>query len=175
MVLCEICNKLCKDRRGLSRHLQLLHHWNNLKEYYDKYIRLYKEGFCLTCGNETKFNGLTSGYSNFCHSMKCISNNVDIKIKKEKSCINHCGETTNLKCQNTKLKIKQTNKEKTGYDNPSKNPEIKNKKLITAISHFGSHQSKSEIIKNKKIQTSILHFNVDHHMKIDIIKFKVVN
>ena len=135
MINCRICGKECKDKRGLSRHLQILHHLEELKSYYDQYLG--DSRYCPTCGKETRFNGLTKGYSKYCKDMKCISKDESIKRKKTETCLEKFGTTTNLKCEDSKQKIQKTCLKRYGATNPSKNDIVKEKKRITFKEHYG--------------------------------------
>lgn len=74
MVECKICNKELKDLKGLSVHLSKSHKMtkDELKEYYDKYIKKENEGICYFCENESIFKGITQGYHKICSSKECL-------------------------------------------------------------------------------------------------------
>ena len=61
---CEICKKEFSNITKLVSHLT--HPKSSckidVKEYYDKFLKRDDEGFCLHCGDETKFYGLSKGY-----------------------------------------------------------------------------------------------------------------
>jgi very-short-patch-repair endonuclease len=68
VVYCAICKKRCRGFYGLVSHLRYSHNIcrKDQKKYYDKYLKTEKEGKCLYCGKETKFEGITSYYREFC-------------------------------------------------------------------------------------------------------------
>ncbi len=79
---CEICGKELTSTKSMS-HIPLIHKIT-IKQYFDKYLRKTNEGFCLECGNETKFLGIFLRYQKFC-SLKCSNTNTTRKQKFSKS------------------------------------------------------------------------------------------
>lgn len=74
-LICKICGREFKKFRGLAYHVNMIHHTDS-KDYYDLY---FGKGFCKTCGKESKYYGIQTGYTIFC-STKC--SNADPEIKK---------------------------------------------------------------------------------------------
>ena len=72
---CAICGKICDIKNHIKEH--------NIqsKDYYDKYIKLPDEGICKTCGLQTTYRGLISGYPQLYCSNKCKSQNPTEKAK----------------------------------------------------------------------------------------------
>lgn len=107
---CQICGMI---HHNVSGHIRNFHKMST-KEYYDKYLKQPNEGICPTCGKFTAFRGLTKGgYRKHC-SVKCSTLDPNVQEK-----------------------LKNTNREKYGVDNPFQAEEIK------------------EIIKNKARQTKL--------------------
>jgi len=104
-MICKICEKECSGYTGLSSHI-VKKHKIKTKEYYDKFFKVEKEGICY-CGKTTQFYGIHIGYLKHCSSK--------------------CGASDSI----VRLKYNNTNQQLTGYDNPSKNPEIIEKKIKT--------------------------------------------
>ena len=100
-LICMICGMTFNTFKQLSYHIKT--HKITTKEYYDKYLKKENEGICPVCGNSTKFKSISIGYFNHC-SRSCI--NLDIKVRN---------------------KIKETNLEKYGVENPFQSEKIKNK------------------------------------------------
>lgn len=71
-VKCLVCGQMQKNYIALSKHLK--HQHNNLgsRDYYDRFIREFKEGRCKVCGKETFWMNVKEGYKKFC-SRKCSS------------------------------------------------------------------------------------------------------
>lgn len=71
---CKICNKEVKDLKGLSVHLSKIHKMNkdDLKNYYDEYIKKENDGKCYFCNNEAIFKSITKGYHKICNSKECL-------------------------------------------------------------------------------------------------------
>lgn len=70
-ILCELCDKSFKYKKGLSKHLNYTHNYN-LKLYYDTYLKDENEHLCVLCGNENKFISFRDGYNKFC-GVKCLN------------------------------------------------------------------------------------------------------
>lgn len=71
---CKICNKESNTLRGLSIHLAKSHKYDKqqIKEYYDLYLKKDNEGECCFCGNEAIFKNISIGYHNICDSTECL-------------------------------------------------------------------------------------------------------
>jgi len=163
---CKICFRICKNTRSLCNHITHSHKIS-LRNYYDIFLKTEDEGICVTCGRETRFTSLISGYRKFCNC-KCSANSKDTRQKckstclkrygveyssqheetKKKftsSCIERYGTSSHFQSEKVKEKIKTTNKEKFGVDNPSQNEEIKEKKKKTYIKNYGvEHYSQTK-------------------------------
>jgi len=74
IIECKICNKELKDTKGLSVHLTKNHNYNkdDLKNYYDLYIKKEDEGKCYFCDSDSIFKGITQGYHKICNSKECL-------------------------------------------------------------------------------------------------------
>jgi len=71
---CEICDKDCNDIRGLSIHLVKKHLFENnqLKDYYDKYLKKDNEGKCYFCKKDNPFINMSIGYHRICGAKECL-------------------------------------------------------------------------------------------------------
>jgi hypothetical protein len=110
----------------------------------------YPNEYTCPCGNKTTFNrNWKDGYKKYC-SPKCA--------QKEPT---------------TKEKRKQTNLDKYGVDNPSKNEEIKTKTQNTNLERYGYKSSfQNEDVKNKWKETIIEKWGTDHYFKTEDFKIK---
>ena len=134
--ICKICGELCV----LSKHIRK--HNLTTKEYYDKFLKKENENICPICGKENKFLGLEKGYSKYC-SNKCHNNDpiskkehsekLKNKTKEEKAIIrqkqintwlNNYGENWSKIIAHKGF---DTYKEKTGFNTPFSDPNIRNK------------------------------------------------
>jgi len=79
---CLICNQTVKNFRSLQKHVFYQHNLKS-KEYYDNYLKLKHEGFCLICNKVTNYININQGYHDYC-SIKCQSKDHSI-IKKRVS------------------------------------------------------------------------------------------
>lgn len=139
-MICRICNKICKNFRGLSVHCISIHKINS-KEYYDKFFKKEGEGVCKNpyCNKETKFINMNSGYHDY-DSCKCSNSDLDVKIKKKNTLISRYG-----------------------VDNPSKSEEVKERKKNTCLKNYGvENPSKSEIIRGRKRIMWLNVYGVEH-------------
>lgn len=83
-VTCRLCNIEQNNLNSLRNHLRFCksnHDKINSEQYYEKYMKKDDEGFCIVCGNITKFKGLDRGYDKYC-SKSCSrqDNIIDSKI-----------------------------------------------------------------------------------------------
>jgi hypothetical protein len=172
MAKCEICFREFETNRGLSIHLYQFHHFNRLQfsEYYDKYL-LKEDKKCPICKNEREFMNINVGYRPTCSNKECIkinrnkkkiiTNNIirhcDNPFQSEE-CKEKCGDTKELKYHNrnfnNRKKAKVTYLEKTGYDNPKKNPSvIKEEKEKNMAKYNVTHPMKLKEFWSKAVTT----------------------
>lgn len=140
---CPICEKIVKNPRGLAQHLKN-QHGTCVKEVYDSQYKKKNEGNCKTCGNETSFRGITTGYLTFC-SVQCRSK--DIEIRQLMSTVakgrKQSAETIRKRIANTNQTSKEqtrinTMQKKYGVTNPSYLPEHKDKCKQTSLKNWGT-------------------------------------
>lgn len=112
MIKCLICDIDLEKQIHLTNHLKKYHSMN-YKQYYDTFLKNDKDGICLTCGKETKFE--RNQYRQFC-SVKCMRQNVDIQKRITQTNIKRYGGT-GLASKEIKLKVENTNLEKYGVKN----------------------------------------------------------
>jgi hypothetical protein len=126
---------------------------------------------CKNCDNPVKFIDMKNGFRDYC-SRRCMLDDPKIKEKRKKTSIEKWGVDNPSKSNEIKKKVKDTNKEKFGYEYPLQNPEILNKTKEYFIDKFGvDNPSKSEEVKQKREST----FNElwgGHPSKSDEIKAK---
>jgi len=169
-LVCEICKGKYKNGRALSRHLIMKHKFtkDDIKKYYDKYLRKDKEGICIYCGKETTFLGITNGYSNKYCSSKCVSRATREQAKE--TIINKYGSDTYFKTEDFKNKFKKTMMKKYGVDNPMKSPDILKKAENTNLKKYGYKTSLlNEEIKEKIKNSNLKKYGVDNPMNSKIV------
>ena len=148
MLICQICNRECKNNIGLVSHVVRCHKLHS-KEYYDKYLKKENEGICI-CGRETTFNRINKGY------------------------YKHCGQKCSANSNYKKEKIKKTNIEKYGVENPSQNNEIKEKKKQTSIKNWSVEcPLQNKKVREKTKQTNIEKYGVENVFQSEYIKEKI--
>lgn len=163
---------------------------------------IHKRPHCLTCKkqiiriyNNFKFK---IGYSKFC-CQKCVGTNIDIKLKKEKTCIKHfnvkypqqsktvknksqlsCikkyGVNCILKSKEIRQKIKNTCLNRYGVDNPVKNKLIKEKIKQTNKEKTGyNYTFENPKVQEKIKQTNLNNYGVENVFSSEKIKKKLKN
>jgi len=100
IIKCQICEKYF-NMISLSNHIKK--HKISVKEYYNKFLKKDDEGFCLTCGKETRFEGLKNGYLKSC-SIRCFTKTEIFKYK--------CQEVSKRRWQDKEYKHLQSKKKK---------------------------------------------------------------
>lgn len=120
--------------------------------------------FVCICGKKyiKKFRAIIDHSGAYCKD--CTRDN---KIKnQQKTFIEKYGETTPLKCESTKNKIKETLLKSYGVTNPLHNKDILKKVQETNIKKYGSISPGSNSdVKNKIRKTNIIRYGVPHHMQ----------
>lgn len=165
---CKICNSEFNNAFDLSMHLINKHNIKS-KVYYDQFLKTDSCGKCVVCNNNTKFLNLSLGYRKYC-SRKCTSNSENKKVALERF------YNDNTAVLNAVKKRKSTNLQKYGFDNPTKNGDVRNKMKISNIKKYGvDHYSKTDRFQEKYKQTCLLKFNVDHPSKSKEILEKRAN
>lgn len=211
MIHCEICNKKY-TKLGLALHIKRAHKMSS-EVYCLRFVSGTKNR-CVTCGKETSFISLWSGFCRFC-STKCSTNAIETKNKIKNTRVEKYGghhlankkilakvrqknlkkygkaflfETeefkANLKAnRNTPAgkqkmkealkKARQTYKLKTGYDHPSQNPEIKERKRQKSLAKYGTTCTlHGEKIKQKVTATMLSKFGVEHSLASPKVRAK---
>lgn len=122
---------------------------NTFSEQLYIYIHGAVDHICPVCGKETPFRNILFGYSQYC-SVKCSYNGID-RINK----------------------IKKTNLQKYGVENPSQSQQIKDKKRETITTNYGGFGFGSKAISEKTTKTILEKYGVDNVSKnIDILAKK---
>ena len=132
-VVCQICDKSANKLKGLSVHITKSHD-TSPQEYYDKYfLKSQEDKYCAakTCQKESKFEGLTYGYSRYCSISCCHSSDEYQKIWGES-----IKKTLDEHGSEIKEKRKETNIRRYGVENPSQNEIFKQKKVETSRKNF---------------------------------------
>lgn len=71
MVVCQICQKECKNKGSFANHLKFHYSETTPEKYYFKYIL--PKSKCIICdSSDTKFLGVTRGYSSTCGNKNCV-------------------------------------------------------------------------------------------------------
>ena len=111
---------------------------------------IYSIPFCKTCQEKhVKWSKHTSEYRPYCSS-KCSHNNIDVKKKTEKTCMERYGAKTNLLNKDNIQKQKTTCMERYGVENISKSEYFKEAYQNTCMERYGvSNVSKLESTKEK--------------------------
>ena len=164
---CEICGKEVKQIR---RHFLKSHKYLRFKEdYYDIYLKKETDGLCKVCNKPTLW--VECGYKN------CCSEECSIKytqIRTTEAVLKKYGVRNVGMVKEIKEKCKKTYYRKTGYDNPAKNPEVKEKiKNHTDYDLIGrkskeywknvSDEEKKEFVRKNKLSKLKSHGNENYN------------
>ena len=146
MSICKICNK---EYKRLGSHIKT--HGISIQQYYDKYEKKnYSEGICPICKKPTTFLGLTEGYSMHC-SLNCAQKDIEVKHKREQTCLNIFGAKNVFASEYGKETIKHTMKEKYGVEYPLQNSQIKQKAKETCLKNNGFNGFNQEKVRRTKL------------------------
>jgi len=154
MIYCKICkDKTNQTELGkfTKHHLKKYHNISS-KEYYNKFLKKDNEGFCLTCGKETRFISIKKGYTKFCDNSCVLKNKKIKKIINQtqiKNQIKKYGkpfiQTKEFKNKSKQTKIKKYKNE--SYCNPEKiRQTFKNK---YGVNNFSESIKFRKIMENK--------------------------
>lgn len=107
------------------------------------------------CGNDAKFVNLIEGFSDRC--------NLPFQGK------NKCKVCSVMISE----KRKSTYKNKTGYDNPGQNPDVRDKMSRTNINRYGTTvPQQTDVVKKRSIETNLLKYGVEHPSMLEENKEK---
>ncbi len=175
MIECKICKKEYKDKKGLTNHISRTHKISS-KEYYDKYYKKEKEGYCKTCTKETNYIGWK--YNIYC-SRSC---KPDWKKGKE------IASRIEIKCDTCENIVRRTKKEigmhKGNYCSYScmfKNPNWKRRTIKKAMENQLNSLGKLHNYKNinfrSKWEVEYAKFldAADYEWKYEPCKFELKN
>ena len=193
-----------QTRKYLSKHypdfLQHIDEKYNYIESLKEKIYLYIHNMeypnkCKVCGQYTKYINSTKGYSTYCSSKCCNSdqdkknktklNNLakygvenisqleSVKEKKKQTSMNNWGVENPILSERVQKKVKKSMMDRYGVEYPSQSPEIQLKYQNTMMVKYGVlHPSQLESVKEKKKQTSMNNWGVEHPSQSDEIKEK---
>lgn len=168
---CKICGKETNGYVGLVSHLHL--HNISSKEYYDKYLKKDKEGYCLECGKETLFKGIRHGYRDFC-CCRCSTLNKKTQEKRINTNLERYGVKSTIQLQSVKDKIKETNLKRLGVDVPAKSKIVQDKMAKTNLERYG-HKApmQSKQIQEKTVKTNLKRRCVEYPGQSEEVKEKI--
>ena len=169
---CKICEKELKDSlKSLAQHILNNHKEIGIKNYYDKYLKKETSDVCSGCGKETKFEGLSKGYRQFCSTRCSNSNKNKIENTKEINLNKYGG--TGFQVKELSDKSRKTTKEKYGVEFGSQSKEVQEKQKETFRKILGvDWPSQNKEVREKQITTLKNKYNTDNPMKVEKIKNK---
>lgn len=169
---CKICEKELKDSlKSLAQHILNNHKEIGIKNYYDEYLKKETSDVCSECGKETKFEGLSKGYRQFC-STKCSNSNKNKLEKTKEVNLNKYGGI-GFQVKELSDKSRKTTKEKYGVEFGSQSKEVQEKQKETFRKTLGvDWPSQNKEVREKQITTLKNKYNTDNPMKVEKIKNK---
>ena len=162
---CLECNKEFIAKNALSRHIKKYH---GCEQYYIKFFKKEREGFCKICKKPTRFIHLHDGYANCC-SKKCSKKYTYEQTKK--SNLKNYGVENPYQRKDVKKKIKQNNLKNFGVNMPLQNKEIKEKAYKTMEENYRAKTTlQSEILIKKVKKTKKEKYDNEFYTNYEKIK-----
>lgn len=157
-----------------TQNIEVKRKMRKYHEYESTVAPLYKQSFCVFCGQATFIHKHDKDIFAVCDD--CYDDGLfTILEETELYNRNKKQKETNLKKYGTEHffqsstyieKAKKTNLEKYGVENPFASEDIKDKIRITNLKKFGvENPSQAQVIKDKKIQTSLKNYGTDHPLQ----------
>lgn len=186
---CQICNVICKSGQSLSIHLKNKHKDYTNERYYLEFIaKDLNANKCKLCGKSTKFLGYSKGFCTYC-SYKCQANDAELNKLRQNTARSHFNGNIRSAEGNERIKLanhlnkesrckkaKETYKNKTGFEHPMENPEIKNKLKTTMQEKYGvEHALQYKEFLDKQKNTCLQKYGNTSYIKIDAAKEKIKN
>lgn len=131
---------------------------------------------CAFCGSKTRFESLIAGYHKHC-CVDCAQKNPETKQNIINAVSEKYGEgiINVFQTEDVKAKLRKTNLEKYGCENPSCSPEIKAKIETTTMQNYGvKNPFESETIKQKIRNTNMKNLGVQYPMSSKDVLAKMV-
>ena len=182
--------KKYKDRYNNIKHYLACRYTDSeslLETLYRIFYNIEKRPVCKTCGAKLKLyiiNSKKQCFPNFCsiscankhkdvytkHNMTCLKKygSVNNSKKRIETCLKKYGETTPLKNDYIKEKIRKTNIEKYGVNNPAKSEIIKEKTKNTCLMKYGVNSTfnlESCKSKSNTVESQIKQYNTKQKNK----------
>lgn len=130
---------------------------------------------CKYCGKEFVAKNPNSNYCSDEHFATCPICDKSFKFD-NKNLPFYTKNKGNVTCSKEckKLKVKQTNLELFGVENPSQSSEIQKKKEQTSLLHYGvKHPGQSEQVKMQKKQTCLAKYGTKYTFQAESVKDKI--
>ena len=129
---------------------------------------------CDVCGKHLKYKGIMTGYSVTCSKQcKCLSKKVADKIKQTN--LQRYGVENPFSSQEVKDQIKQTMIERYGAETPMHIDSIKEKIKQTNLQRYGvENPFSSQEVKDQIKQTMIERYGVEHALQLEKFKKKFI-
>jgi G:T-mismatch repair DNA endonuclease (very short patch repair protein) len=169
-VRCLVCGKIQKNYIALPKHLQHQHKMKS-KDYYDRFVREFREGRCKVCGKETRWENITCGYKDFC-SAKCsqkfhVGENAPFYNKKHsEESLRKIGKSSSERIHSDEGRKNISNGLKRSYEEKGdfhKSPEYRKKMSESLMGHESSEECNRKISKANRGKVSS--FKDKHHTK----------
>ena len=120
-----------------------------------------KVGQCIYCAGPTTFDSFRTGYKNYCR--KCIIKDPIVQEKIKKTNMERYGVENPFAAEVIKNKIKQHNIATYGMENVSQVKELQDKKVKTWLDKYGiDNPNKTSEIKDKIKNTKIEKYGVNY-------------
>ncbi len=136
-------------------------------------MRLYEGRRCATCGRYLSYAQAFMDH-HYCSS-RCAQRSSLVRGKQMQTNLEKYGARCVLSNSGIKERIKQTNLVKYGCENASSNMDVRKKREKTMMDRYGGRGALACPEVRKKGQlTSLMRYGVNHPMKNDLVKRKVI-
>jgi hypothetical protein len=124
------------------------------------------------CGNRPKYIDFTHGYHAHCSS-KCAALNPESQRKLKQTNLERYGVENPLKSSDIQQRIKETNTVRYGAENPMQNVIVREKAASTNLQRYGGASPlQNSAVMQKSVITSQDRYGVSHPMKSNIFQDK---
>ena len=125
---------------------------------------------CEVCGKNARFNSFKKGYSSYC-SVGCSNRSISKKNKVKQTNLERYGVENPSQSQEIISKTRKTNLDKYGVENPASSKEVQEKIKQTNLERYGVEYScLNKDVQEKIKQTNLERYGVEYGVMTDTAK-----
>lgn len=130
---------------------------------------------CEVCDKNAKFISIKKGYSKYC-SVGCSNRSISHKNKVKQTNLERYGVENPTQSREILNRIQQTNLERYGAINPSQSKDIQKKIKQTNLERYGVEYScLNKDVQNKSKQTNIKKYGVEYGVMTDVARQNLIS